>query len=194
MERIGLLVWTAVCSALIVCGAYIAVPLSFTPVPIVLQNLFVMLAGLLLGPWWGGLSVAVYLLLGVIGLPVFAGGAGGVAHLLGPTGGYLVGFLVAALLIGAISRPSTKERNVYKRHSPTATAHSIGRDIVAVVVGILIVYAVGVPWLMRTTQASLVGALLVGVVPFLIGDAIKALLAVLIARFVRARRLLPRGQ
>lgn len=181
MRKIGLLVWSAVCTALIVCGAYISIPLAFSPVPIVLQNLFVLLCGLLLGAWWGGVSVLVYLLLGVIGLPVFAGGAGGVAHLLGPTGGYLIGFLFSAVLVGAVSSlPRLRRR-----------PHSLLFDIAAVAIGVVVVYLWGVPWLMRTAQVSFVAALAVGVVPFLIGDVIKATLAIIIARFVRARLLLP---
>lgn len=183
MRRIGVLIWTAICSALIICGAYIAIPLSIGPVPIVLQNLFVMLSGLLLGVWGGG-SVAVYLLLGALGLPVFAGGTGGVAHLLGPTGGYLVGFLPAAFLIGFISTPA-------RRGHPTLLPHLV-YDIAAVIAGMVVVYGFGVPWLMHTTQLRFPAALVVGVVPFLIGDAIKAALAIGIARFVRSKQLLPR--
>ena len=73
-------------------GAYIAIPLPFTPVPITLQPLFVILAGALLGPWAGATSMAMYLTLGAIGAPVFSGGHAGLPWLMGPTGGYLAGF------------------------------------------------------------------------------------------------------
>ena len=87
-------------AALTAVGAYIAIPIG--PVPIVLQNFFVYLTGLLLGSKWGATSVAVYLLAGICGLPVFAGGRGGIGHIIGPTGGYLIGFLPAVFVIGFI--------------------------------------------------------------------------------------------
>jgi biotin transport system substrate-specific component len=95
------MVYAALMAALTAAGAYIAIPVG--PVPIVLQNLFVMLAGLLLGGRWGLISVGVYLLAGAMGLPVFAGGTGGAGKFVGPTGGYLLGFAAAAYLVGVIS-------------------------------------------------------------------------------------------
>src|SRR6056297_2752500 len=76
--------------ALISAGAFISVPIPGSPVPIVLQNMFVILAGLVLPAGWAALTVGVYLLLGAVGLPVFAGATGGLAHLAGPTGGFLM--------------------------------------------------------------------------------------------------------
>lgn len=203
MERIGYLVWSAVFTALIICGAYISIPLSFTPVPIVLQNLFVLLCGLLLGSRWGGASVLLYLLLGAVGLPVFAGGGGGVAHFLGPTGGYLIGFLVSVIVVGAISslpsrasRALRSSRDTPPSSSPlptdsyrTTTRYSLLFDIAAVAAGTVSVYLLGIPWLMHTTGLSFTIALLVGLLPFLLGDVIKATLAVVIARFIRRRHL-----
>ena len=87
--------------ALTAVGAYIMIPLP--PVPITLQTLFVNLAGALLGGYLGALSQVVYILLGVIGLPVFAGGKAGAGVLLGPTGGYLIGFVVGAFVIGKLT-------------------------------------------------------------------------------------------
>ena len=86
------LVLASLMAALIAVGGYLAIPIG--PVPIVLQNLFVLVAALLLGSKWGSAAVAVYLLAGACGLPVFAGGGGGLGHLFGPRGGYLFGFLV----------------------------------------------------------------------------------------------------
>jgi len=99
LQRIA---YTSLMAALIAVGAYIAIPIPIVPVPIVLQNLFVLLAGLLLGSRWGLASMGLYLLAGSIGLPVFSGGRGGLAHFLGPTGGYLIGFAVEAWLVGFI--------------------------------------------------------------------------------------------
>ena len=89
-------------AALIAVGAYIKIPIPFSPVPITLQVFFIFLAGAMLGARWGTLSVIVYLLLGIVGLPVFSGGASGLGVLLGPTGGYLIGFVVAAFLVGTL--------------------------------------------------------------------------------------------
>ena len=100
-KRLKLMVYSSMMATLMAVGAYIAIPVG--PVPIVLQNLFVMLAALLLGGRWGFISVCVYLLAGAVGLPVFAGGTGGLGKFVGPTGGYLIGFAIAAYLIGTIS-------------------------------------------------------------------------------------------
>jgi biotin transport system substrate-specific component len=94
-------VYASLMAALVAAGAYLAIPIG--PVPIVLQNLFVFLSGLLLGPRWGAASIGVYLLAGSLGLPVFAGGVGGIGRFVGPTGGYLLGFLPAVYVIGWIS-------------------------------------------------------------------------------------------
>ncbi len=162
------LVLASLMAALIAVGGYIAIPVG--PVPIVLQNLFVLVAALLLGSRWAAASVAVYLLAGACGLPVFAGGGGGLGHLFGPRGGYLFGFLVAAWVVGRISEMS--------RQRPSA-------EIAGMVVGSLIIYAVGVPWLGTFLGFSLGKALVVGMYPFIPGDALKIAAAWLIVRSVR---------
>lgn len=162
------MVYAALMAALTAAGAYIAIPLG--PVPIVLQNLFIMLAGLLLGGRWGLISVAVYLLAGAVGLPVFAGGTGGVGKFVGPTGGYLLGFGAAAYLIGIISESGRGRVTI---------------DVLAMVAGTLIIYAFGVSWLKVVTGISFSKALTVGMLPFLIGDALKIAAAIPIARALR---------
>jgi biotin transport system substrate-specific component len=162
------LVLASLMAALIAVGGYIAIPVG--PVPIVLQNLFVLVAALLLGSRWAAASVAVYLLAGACGLPVFAGGGGGLGHLFGPRGGYLFGFLVAAWVVGRISEMS--------RQRPLA-------EIAAMVIGSLVIYAVGVPWLGTLLGLSLGKALAVGMYPFIPGDALKIAAAWLIVRSVR---------
>lgn len=154
-------------AALISVGAYIALPLPGTPVPIVFQNFFIMLAALLVGPVWGLASVLLYLCLGALGLPVFAGGAGGFARFLGPTGGYLIGYIPAVLVMGLVSRLGAERR--------------WWRDCLAVAVGSAIVYACGLPWLKMVVKGSWEKAIVVGLLPFLPGDAIKAALAFFIA-------------
>ncbi len=89
-------------AALISIGAYIAIPIPGTPVPIVLQNMFIILAGFILGPWWGLAAVIFYLMLGAAGLPVFSGGTGGLVKFAGPTGGYLLGYIPAIIVFGLV--------------------------------------------------------------------------------------------
>jgi biotin transport system substrate-specific component len=162
------MVYAALMAALTAVGAYIAIPIG--PVPIVLQNLFVMLTGLLLGGRWGVISIGVYLVAGAVGLPVFAGGTGGVGKFVGPTGGYLLGYVPAVYLIGMISEKGRGRVIV---------------DVLAMVAGSAIVYAFGVPWLKVITGMSLSKAMAVGMLPFLIGDIIKIAAAVPIARALR---------
>lgn len=162
------MVYAALMAALTAAGAYIAIPIG--PVPIVLQNLFVMLAGLLLGGRWGLISIAVYLVAGAIGLPVFAGGTGGIAKFVGPTGGYLIGFALAAFLIGLISEKGKGKVVI---------------DILAMLLGTLLIYAIGVTWLKVVTGMDFAKAMSVGMLPFLIGDALKIAAAIPIARAVR---------
>jgi len=156
-------------AALIAVGALIHLPVG--PVPVVLQNLFVLLAGLTLGSRYGLAAVLLYLLIGAMGMPVFAGGKGGIAHFLGPTGGYLLGFAAAAFLVGTISE-----------RFPRGTA----TDILAVAAGTLVIYMAGVPWLKTVTQMTWTKAVTVGMIPFLPGDILKAAAAVLLARPARA--------
>jgi len=161
-------VYASLMAALTAAGAYMAIPIG--PVPIVLQNLFIFLAGLLLGPGWGTASVGVYLLAGILGLPVFAGGVGGIGRFAGPTGGYLMGFLPAVCVIGFIS-------NVSKTN--------VVRDLLAMICGSLIIYACGVSWLNILTGMTLGKTLAVGMYPFLPGDALKMAVAIPIVKALR---------
>lgn len=161
-------VYTSLFVALIAVGAYIAVPIG--PVPIVLQNMFVLLAGLILGPVRGLACLGVYLLIGAAGLPVFAGGKAGIGVVFGPTGGYLLGYLPAVFVAGALSR---------------TLGRTLTGDIIAAIVASLIVYAAGVPWLKVAFSMSWGKAVSAGMLPFLIGDAVKIVLAALIAKKLR---------
>jgi biotin transport system substrate-specific component len=157
-------------AALIAVGAFIALPIG--PVPIVLANFFAILAGLVLGPVWGGLSVLLYIALGALGLPVFAGGAGGLARLLGPTGGFLAGYFLGAVAAGCLS---------------LGHKGKLWRFLVASAVGFIVIYLAGLPWLHLTIHSkSLVKTLMIGCVPFLPGDAVKLILAALVGQRVRA--------
>jgi biotin transport system substrate-specific component len=158
--RAALVVGFALLTAL---GAQVRIPLPFTPVPISLQTFAVLLAGLALGGGLGALSQAVYVVLGTLGAPVFAGGVG-TAWLFGPTGGYLIGFVLAALLVGQLSRA------LDVRHRPW-------RLLGVLAAGIVAVYVPGVIWLALLTGMGLEKAVVVGALPFVPGDVLKALLA-----------------
>ena len=143
----------------------------FSPqLPVTLQTLGVMLAGCVLGRWRGASAALLYLALGAVGLPVFAGGAGGLAAFAGPTGGFLIGFPVGAFVAGACVEASRRYR------VPLGVIGSI-------VGGVLAVYAFGVPYLAWKASLPLSDALAL-MLPFLAGDALKAVLAALIAHGV----------
>jgi biotin transport system substrate-specific component len=162
------LVLAALIAALTAAGAYMAIPIG--PVPIVLQSLFVILSGLVLGSRWAAASMAIYLLAGFIGLPVFAGGSGGLAKFLGPTGGYLVGFLLAAYLIGLVAERS---------------GGRLWINLLGLVAGSLLIYLCGVAWLKTILDISLEKALAMGMWPFLPGDALKIAAALALERSLR---------
>jgi biotin transport system substrate-specific component len=156
--------------ALTAIGAFIVIPLQ--PVPITLQTLFTGLAGVLLGGYAGALSQIIYVILGVIGLPVFAGGQAGLGTLLGPAGGYLIGFIAAAYIIGKIVE-SRQEAG-------------LAWIVLSLIIGDLVIYTFGTVQLSLLAHLSINKALLVGVVPFLIGDLIKMAATVLISiKFLR---------
>ncbi len=156
-NRLRQMVYAAMFGALTAVGALIVIPLQ--PLPITLQSFFTGLAGVLLGSRAGASSQVVYVLLGVIGLPVFAGGKSGVGTLLGPSGGYLLGFIVAAYIIGRVIESHRDPGVVW-------TGMAVG-------LGYLAIYAVGTVQLALITHFSWSQALLVGVVPFIFGDLLK---------------------
>jgi len=165
------LVYASLLGAATAAGAYIIVPLP--PVPITLQTLFMALAAALLGARLGALSQVVYVLLGLIGLPVFAGGKAGFGVLLGPTGGYLVGFVAGAYVTGFL---------VDRMHHPGAL-----RIALAVAVGYLVVYVPGVIQLSLVAKISMLEAFSLGALPFLIGDALKTAAIAIVVPKVRDR-------
>nr|WP_269848331.1 biotin transporter BioY [Methanosarcina horonobensis] len=105
------MVFASLFAALTAAGAYIQIPIPFSPVPVTLQVFFVLLAGSMLKSKWGSLSMVVYTLLGIAGLPVFAGGSSGLGVLLGPTGGYIFGFILAAFLTASLPRKQRIPKN-----------------------------------------------------------------------------------
>jgi len=164
MTDIKTTVLTALFTALISAGAYITFPIG--PVPITLQTLFIILAGLLGGKQIGLTAAVLYLVLGSIGLPVFSGGTGSIGHLFGPTGGYLLAAVPAALSAG-IFRDWVFRR--CRNRMSSLLLFSIGA-----LVSTAVFYAVGFPWLKWSLKMNWTGAFAMGVLPFIPGDIIKA--------------------
>ena len=147
-------------SAFVGLLAQFAIPLSFTPVPLTLGTFAVLLSGAALGPLRGLLSIGIYLLAGMAGVPWFAGHSSGYGF---ATFGYLVGFVLAGALVGWLAHLGADR-------TPLKTAGTM-------VLGNLVIYAVGVPYLMAVTGMGLQSGLDKGVVPFLVGDGLKVLVA-----------------
>ena len=143
-------------------GAYVRIPLPFTPVPVTLQTFFVLLAGAFLGARLGVLSQSIYISLGILGMPVFAGAGSGLFYFLGPTGGYLVGFILASFFVGAS----------IKRY---------GNNFLSVLgflcLGDIILLCCGVFWLSTFLGLDLRRAFLIGFVPFIFVDSVKVSVA-----------------
>ncbi len=162
-------------TALVAAAAQIAIPLPGTPVPMTLQPLAVLIVGGLLGRWLGASSLLLYLALGAAGLPVFTPvGLPGIARLIGPTGGYLLAYPVAAFAVGALTG----------RGVGAGEASDVARTVrlaLAALAGIALIHLGGLAQLLLLT-GSVAGALRLGTLPFLVGDLIKVALAVLVLK------------
>jgi Uncharacterized conserved protein len=163
--------YIALFAALIAVGSYIKI-LVIPPVPISLQTLFMVLLGLVLPPTMALSSMLIYLFIGMIGLPVFTSG-GGIAALLGPTGGYLIGG-IPAVVAGALIMKANKK-------------NAIWLTAIAGLVETMLIYAVGLPWLSVKAGLTLSKTLAGGLYPFLVGDTLKLIVAVAVAKATRAK-------
>lgn len=155
-------------SLLIALCARLAVWLPLSPVPVTGQTFAVLMIGALFGARRAGLSVLAYIIEGAAGLPVFAAGAGGIAWLLGPTGGYLVGFVPAAYITGFLAQNRWDRR--------------VGTTVLAMILGNVVIYAFGLLWLFCLKHLFMLpiardGILASGLYPFIIGDLLKIALA-----------------
>jgi biotin transport system substrate-specific component len=169
------LIITALFTSLTAVGGFISIPLG--PVPITLQTLFVILSGLILGSKLGALSQITYVILGLIGIPVFSGGTGGLTSVVSPTFGFLISFIVAAYVIGRIT-----EKN-----------KSLSKIIYSVISGSFVIYIIGIPYFYFIftnylgKSINIYTALKYACIPFIPGDIIKAIIAIILAR-----QLIPR--
>jgi biotin transport system substrate-specific component len=169
------LVLSSLFTALIAAGAVFSLPLPPPLPPVTLAVFFALLAGLVAGPVWGSAAVGLYLFLGSIGLPVFANGSGGLGHFAGPTGGFLLGYLGAASAAGLAA-----DRRNWTFH----------RAAIAAVAGVAVLYALGLPWFRAAMDArpdrtmSMTAAFLI-MLPYLIGDLVKAVAAASLVRALK---------
>ena len=143
----------------------LSIPLPFSPVPISLTNFAIFLAIFVLGMKSGTISFIIYLLLGAVGVPVFSSFRGGLQVLAGPTGGYLIGFIFLALIMGFALD------HFDRKLLPT---------IIGMIIGMVVCYAFGTVWLAKLLSLSFKEGLMMGVIPYLPGDAAKIIIAAIV--------------
>ncbi len=173
-EKTAKLVLCALFAAIMAVSAGLAIPVPGTPVPISLGTLAVMITAGLLGGRWGFASVMVYLLLGACGAPVFGGYTGGLGILMGPTGGYLAGYALTALVAGSIIEKLNKNDRFFV-------------NVLAMVVGLLFCYLLGTLWFIHLTGMGIGAAMAACVLPFLPGEVVKILAASALTKKLRVR-------
>ncbi len=164
--------YSSIFAAVISVLGFLVFPLPFSVVPVTGQSLGIMLTGCLLTTRQAAMAVGTFLLIGIAGVPVFAGGTAGIGVLVGPRGGYLIGFLVGAIVISLIKK---KIKSIW------------GLGIANVIGGIIVVYLFGVLWLNFVTGMGLAAAITGGALPFIPGDIFKAVVATLVGYKVNKR-------
>ena len=169
--NLAMMTRAAMMAAVTAVAAQIAIPLPFSVIPFTMQVLAVVLSGLLLGPRYGALAMGIYLLVGAVGVPVFAQFQGGIGHILRPTGGYLLSYPIAAAIAGLAAYAAVNA----VRWQALVVSFLAGTAALAVI------YALGMTWLMIVAQLPFVVALAQGVLPFVAFDLIKVGLAALVA-------------
>lgn len=157
----------ALFAALTAVGGFISIP--FYPVPLTLQIFFVLLSGTILGKKLGALSQIIYLGLGSIGAPVFHNFTGGIGILLGPTGGFLFGFIPGAYVAGLF----------YEKYTNNKLRFS------GLIISLVPIYIIGILWLSFITGISIEKAILVGGIPFILGDFVKSIIVFLVEKKVK---------
>ncbi len=166
--KIENMVFTALFAAIICIASPFTIPIG--PVPLSLATLAIYIAASVLNWKYGTLAVILYILIGMVGLPVFSGFSGGVQKLVGPTGGFIIGYIPCALIIGLIVDKFELKKWAYP---------------VSMVLGSILLYLCGTAWFIVVTKMTLAKTLMLCVVPFLIGDAVKIILASVISPILR---------
>jgi biotin transport system substrate-specific component len=164
----------AVFAALMGAFAYVAIPYPLSPSPLTLQVLGVFLAGLLLGPTWGAAAMVLYLTAGAVGAPVFAQGTAGLGELLGPTGGYLLSYPLAAAAVGYVAHGGLEFRSLAES--------SVPRMVGGMALGTLVIYGIGVPFMWWNLDMALWTAIVAGAVVFVPAEAAKMAAAIGLVR------------
>lgn len=159
-------------AALICIAGPISINLPFSPVPISLTNLAIYFAAIILGFKKGTISCIVYILIGIVGLPVFSNFSGGFSKIAGPTGGYIVGFIFMAMIVGIFSDIFNGKRYMY---------------VIGMVLGTIVTYTIGTLYLSFQTHMTLISAIAAGVLPFIAGDIIKMVITVIFAPEIKKR-------
>lgn len=166
-DNIRKMVFASLFAAMMAVGAYIKIPVPVSPVPITLQTFFILLAGAILGARWGTISVIVYLLLGIAGLPVFSGGSSGLGMFFGPTGGYLIGFIFGAFIIGFLCDRYGRDK--------------VHLNMLFMLAGLFAIYLFGVLQLMNVASLSFPEAIALGLIPYIPGAILKIIASSVIA-------------
>jgi biotin transport system substrate-specific component len=164
------LLFTALAAAIICVLSPFVIAIPISPVPVSLSILAIYIAVYACGFKWGTASVALYILIGLVGVPVFSGFSGGPAKLFGPTGGYIFGYLFVSLIAGLFIDKFTSK--IYM--------HAVG-----MVLGTAVCYAFGTVWLAHVTGMGFKAALFAGVIPFIPADIVKIIIALLIGPALR---------
>ncbi|KAA9399652.1 biotin transporter BioY [Haloarcula sp. CBA1130] len=173
-DTVGWFTKAVLLAALTAALAQISIPLPGPLVPFSLQPFGMFFAGLLLGPLWGGVALLLYLLVGIAGVPVFSNGSAGIGYVIaGKSGGFLVGFLVGAVVAGAIAHRSTSPRPVADLSIPV--------QALALTAAIVVVYAIGIPWMSMVTGLSLTRAAAL-MAPYVPLDLVKLGVAIAIVQ------------
>lgn len=169
MKNTKKLVMTGLCAAILCVVSPFVIPLPISPVPVSLAPCAIFISAFILSPLQCTVSVMIYLILGAVGLPVFAGFMGGLGVLAGPTGGYLVGYMAAAFIASLFN---IKFKKIYMY-------------IIGMILGLAVMYLVGTVWFSVSQDISFVSALMVCVIPYLVGDILKITAALFIGTKLR---------
>ncbi len=169
--NVAMMTRVALMAAVTAVAAQITIPLPFSPVPFTLQVPAVVLSGLLLGSRYGALAQAIYVLVGAVGVPVFAGFRGGLGVIFGPTGGYLLSYPIAAAVAGLAAYAVAR----------SARRRALTSSVLWGVAALAVIYVIGAAWLSVATDLPPAVAVAQGVLPFVVFDLVKVFLAALVA-------------